>query len=105
MLMEKDPLRKARAILRLSADQLGMLAGAIIALFVMTVCFFLTHVEIMQAFLRTGLAFVITYTAVFLMVRRIQATAQGELKLPPPKAPEGENRGETAQSGQSGETA
>lgn len=82
-----------------------MLAGAAIALGVMTICFFLTHVEIMQAFLRTGLAFVVTYTAVFLMVRRIQATAQGELKLPPPRPPEGEGKNEAAQSGESGETA
>ncbi|MFA6242128.1 MAG: hypothetical protein WC655_14430 [Candidatus Hydrogenedentales bacterium] len=105
MAMAKDPLRKARILLRLSADQMGMLAGASVAFVVINICFFVTQVEVMQTFLRTGLAFVVTYASVFLMVKSIQSATRSELKLPPPQVPAGEGGGATPQTGESGESA
>lgn len=69
--MPKITSDKRGKVIALDGDKLGHIAGAAVALVVMSLSFFYQEVDGVTAFVRTGWAFVFGYGATFFLVRVI----------------------------------
>jgi hypothetical protein len=93
------PEKKARFILRLSADRVAMLAGSVCSLVVMLLCFFYTGVTGVEVAIRVGTAFALTYAVMFLTVIMVQRATRHELAARPRQPHRPSAIGEAAQGG------
>lgn len=73
--MDKNGAKKGNKLsVTLDGDKLGQIAGATVALVVMAMCFYYQKVDGYTAATRVGWAFVLSYAAVFFLVRVILRT-------------------------------
>lgn len=94
---ESRATRKARLILRMEKDRVGLFVGALAGFVVMLACAFWAHADIFETMIRVGLTFTVAYLAAFMLIHVIQMVAGPELKpkrpvlpLGPPGADQGE---------------
>ncbi|HRI87678.1 MAG TPA: hypothetical protein PLJ47_04090 [Candidatus Hydrogenedentes bacterium] len=86
--------RRARLILHMDKDRVGMLSGAFFGLIVLIICVVWTGADALEIVFRVGLTFIVSYVAAFFLVHVFQQVAGPELKpkrnlrLGPPGADE-----------------
>lgn len=71
--------KQSKRVLLLDADILGFAAGAFVGAAVMAVGFFRLQLPAFDIAVRTGLTFVVTYAAVFLLVKFLISTMLREV--------------------------
>jgi len=71
--------RKARLILDMDKDRVGMFSGAFFGLVVFVACQYWTHADLYEIAFRVGLTFVVAYLASFFLVHVFQHVAGPEL--------------------------
>lgn len=77
---EPKAARKARLILHMDKDRVGLFSGAFFGLIVLAACLFWSQVDFFEIAFRVGLTSVVAYTAAFFLVHIFQSVAGPELK-------------------------
>lgn len=76
---ETKAARKARLILHMDKDRVGLFVGAFFGLVVIAACLFWSYADVYEIAFRAGITFVIAYLAAFFMVHVFQQVAGPEL--------------------------
>lgn len=76
---ESKEARKARLILHMDKDRVGLVAGAFFGLVVLTACAFWSYADVYEIVFRVGLTFIVAYLAAFFLVHVFQLVAGPEL--------------------------
>jgi hypothetical protein len=76
---EPRAARKARLILHMNKDRVGLFSGAFFGLVVLAACLFWSYADVYEIVFRVGLTFVVVYLASFFMVHIFQLVAGPEL--------------------------
>ncbi|MCC6795907.1 MAG: hypothetical protein IT366_12390 [Candidatus Hydrogenedentes bacterium] len=71
--------RKARLILHMDKDRVGMFSGAFFGLVVLIACLYWSYADVYEIVFRVGLTFVVAYVAAFFLVHIFQSVAGPEL--------------------------
>lgn len=71
--------RKARLILHMDKDRVGMFSGALFGLVVLIACLYWSYADVYEIVFRVGLTFVVAYVAAFFLVHIFQSVAGPEL--------------------------
>lgn len=77
---ESRAARRARLILHMDRDRVGLFSGAFFGLLVLVIGLFWTEVGLGEILFRVGLTFVVVYTATVFLVYIFQLVAGPELK-------------------------
>lgn len=76
---EPRAARKARIILHMDKDRVGLFSGALFGLMVLAACLFWSYADALEIAFRAGLTFVVAYAAAFFLVHVFQQVAGPEL--------------------------
>ena len=76
---DKQAARKARLILHMDKDRVGMFSGAFFGLVVLVACLYWSYADIYEIVFRVGLTFVVAYVAALFLVHIFQSVAGPEL--------------------------
>ncbi|NUM52689.1 MAG: hypothetical protein HUU46_03505 [Candidatus Hydrogenedentes bacterium] len=76
---ESRAARKARLILHMDKDRVGLFSGAFFGLIVLAACVFWSYADIYEIVFRVGLTFAVAYLAAFFLVYVFQQVAGPEL--------------------------
>ena len=77
---ESRAARKARLILHMDKDRVGLFSGAFFGLIVFAACLFWSYADVYEIVFRVGLTFVVAYLAAFFLVHVFQSVAGPELR-------------------------
>jgi apolipoprotein N-acyltransferase len=70
--------RKARLILHMDKDRVGMFSGAFFGLVVLIACLYWSYADVYEIVFRVGLTFVVVYVAAFFLVHIFQSDEKSE---------------------------
>ena len=76
---DKQAARKARLILHMDKDRVGMFSGAFFGFVVLLACLFWSYADVYEIVFRVGLTFIVAYVAAFFLVHIFQSVAGPEL--------------------------